>query len=71
MSKVCEICGKRPVTGCNVSHANNHTRIIVQKAEILKSSPLILEKCAQQALHPQAFLCLRGFSSVASGFSPQ
>jgi large subunit ribosomal protein L28 len=25
MSKVCEICGKRPITGCNVSHANNHT----------------------------------------------
>ncbi len=26
MSKVCEICGKGPVTGCNVSHANNHSR---------------------------------------------
>ncbi|HID98015.1 MAG TPA: 50S ribosomal protein L28 [Thermodesulfobacteriaceae bacterium] len=26
MSKVCEICGKGPVTGCNVSHANNHTK---------------------------------------------
>jgi large subunit ribosomal protein L28 len=26
MSKVCEICGKHPTTGCNVSHANNHTR---------------------------------------------
>jgi large subunit ribosomal protein L28 len=25
MSKVCSICGKHPVTGCNVSHANNHT----------------------------------------------
>ncbi|MGQ9812668.1 MAG: 50S ribosomal protein L28 [Dissulfurimicrobium sp.] len=25
MSKVCEICGKRPQTGCKVSHANNHT----------------------------------------------
>ncbi len=26
MSKVCEICGKGPVSGCNVSHANNHTK---------------------------------------------
>lgn len=26
MSQVCDVCGKGPVTGCNVSHANNHTR---------------------------------------------
>ncbi|NDY41462.1 50S ribosomal protein L28 [Dissulfurirhabdus thermomarina] len=26
MAKVCDICGKGPVTGNNVSHANNHTR---------------------------------------------
>ncbi len=26
MSKICEICGKRPTVGCNVSHANNHSR---------------------------------------------
>ncbi len=26
MSRVCDICGKGPRTGCNVSHANNHTR---------------------------------------------
>jgi large subunit ribosomal protein L28 len=26
MSKVCEICGKRPVVGHNVSHANNKTK---------------------------------------------
>nr|HDN01337.1 50S ribosomal protein L28 [Deltaproteobacteria bacterium] len=25
MSKICEICGKRPTVGCNVSHANNHS----------------------------------------------
>ena len=23
MSKVCEICGKKPMFGCNVSHAHN------------------------------------------------
>ena len=26
MSKVCEITGKRPMTGNNVSHANNRTK---------------------------------------------
>lgn len=26
MSKVCEICGKRPIYGNNVSHAHNKTR---------------------------------------------
>ncbi len=26
MSRVCEICGKGPVKGNNVSHANNRTR---------------------------------------------
>jgi len=26
MAKVCEICGKGPVFGHNVSHANNKTR---------------------------------------------
>lgn len=26
MAKVCEVCGKKPVTGNNVSHAHNKTR---------------------------------------------
>jgi len=26
MAKVCEICGKRPSTGNNVSHAKNRTK---------------------------------------------
>lgn len=26
MAKVCTICGKKPVTGNNVSHAHNKTR---------------------------------------------
>jgi len=26
MARVCEICGKGPITGHNVSHANNKTR---------------------------------------------
>jgi large subunit ribosomal protein L28 len=28
MAKVCEICGKKPVTGNNVSHAHNKTRTV-------------------------------------------
>lgn len=28
MSRVCEICGKKPVFGHNVSHANNKTKRI-------------------------------------------
>ncbi len=26
MSKVCEICGKKPMTGNNISHAHNVTK---------------------------------------------
>jgi large subunit ribosomal protein L28 len=26
MAKVCDICGKKPVTGNNISHAHNKTR---------------------------------------------
>lgn len=26
MSRKCEVTGKRPLTGCNVSHANNRTK---------------------------------------------
>jgi large subunit ribosomal protein L28 len=26
MSYMCDICGKRPTVGHNVSHANNHTK---------------------------------------------
>ncbi|HDQ03431.1 MAG TPA: 50S ribosomal protein L28 [Deltaproteobacteria bacterium] len=28
MSRVCEICGKKPAVGNNVSHANNKTKKI-------------------------------------------
>ena len=26
MSRICEICGKKPLTGNNVSHAHNQTK---------------------------------------------
>lgn len=42
MSRVCEICGKRPLKGYNVSHAHNRTKKIsfpnLQKVRVLQSS---------------------------------
>ncbi|MEI7450542.1 MAG: 50S ribosomal protein L28 [Desulfomonile sp.] len=39
MSRTCEICGKRPLKGYNVSHAHNRTKKIsypnLQKVRIL------------------------------------
>jgi large subunit ribosomal protein L28 len=26
MANVCDVCGKKPMTGCNVSHAHNRTK---------------------------------------------
>jgi large subunit ribosomal protein L28 len=26
MSRVCEVTGKKPLVGCNVSHSNRHTK---------------------------------------------
>ncbi len=41
MARACEICGKKPVTGNNVSHANNKTRTIwrpnLQKVKALQN----------------------------------
>jgi len=28
MARVCEICGKKPISGNNVSHAHNKTRTV-------------------------------------------
>ena len=42
MSRVCEICGKGPLRGYNVSHAHNKTKKVsypnVQKIRILEPS---------------------------------
>ena len=42
MSRICEICGKGPLNGCNVSHAHNRTKKIslpnLQKVRILEPS---------------------------------
>jgi large subunit ribosomal protein L28 len=42
MSRICEICGKRPLKGYNVSHAHNRTKKIsypnLQKVRVMESS---------------------------------
>ena len=41
MARVCEICGKRPMVGNNVSHANNKTKRVwypnLQKMRVIDS----------------------------------
>lgn len=41
MSQQCEICGKKPMAGNNVSHANNHTKrrfnVNLQRVRALKN----------------------------------
>ncbi|MFH1626309.1 MAG: 50S ribosomal protein L28 [Pseudomonadota bacterium] len=41
MSRVCDICGKGPLVGNNVSHANNKTRTRwypnIQKVKVVKN----------------------------------
>lgn len=40
MSRICEVCGKKPSTGNNVSHANNKTKKVwypnLQKVKALQ-----------------------------------
>jgi large subunit ribosomal protein L28 len=42
MSRICEICGKGPLMGYNVSHAHNRTKKIsfpnLQKVRIMEAS---------------------------------
>ena len=52
MSRACDICGKGPVFGHNVSHANNKTRKVwypnVQKVKInQKGSILKIKACTR------------------------
>jgi large subunit ribosomal protein L28 len=45
MSRVCEVCGKGPSFGNNVSHANNKTRRVwypnLQKVRVLKNNNVV------------------------------
>ena len=45
MSKVCEISGKKPISGNNVSHANNRTkRRFIPNLQNVKLYSVILQK---------------------------
>lgn len=56
MSKVCEQCGKRPGTGCNVSHSHRRTlrRFVpnLQKKRIFdpKQGKLVMRKLCTKCL---------------------
>ncbi len=45
MSRICEICGKGPSFGHNVSHANNKTRRVwypnLQRVRVLKNNNVV------------------------------
>jgi large subunit ribosomal protein L28 len=46
MSRVCSICGKKPLKGYNVSHAHNRTKKIsfpnLQKVRVVSSSGQVM-----------------------------
>jgi large subunit ribosomal protein L28 len=55
MSRVCQITGKRPMTGNNVSHANNKTRRTwkpnLQVARIVIDGKITKIKVCTRCLH--------------------
>ena len=43
MSKVCEVCGKAPVAGRNVSHSHRVTNRVVENGRVFKKN--VCTKC--------------------------
>ena len=58
MSRVCEICGKGPRRGNNVSHANNRTRRIwypnLQKVKAFREGKVLRIKVCTQCIRSGA-----------------
>lgn len=54
MSRVCEICGKRPSFGHNVSHANNKTRRVwypnLQRVRALRNKNVVRMKICTRCI---------------------
>jgi large subunit ribosomal protein L28 len=54
MSRVCEICGKGPSYGHNVSHANNKTRRIwypnLQRVKVLVNSNVVRKRVCTRCI---------------------
>ncbi|ORJ63288.1 50S ribosomal protein L28 [Geothermobacter hydrogeniphilus] len=63
MAKVCEICGKKPTTGNNVSHAHNKTRKVwnpnLQKVRALRNGQVRAIKVCTR--------CIRSGAVVKAG----
>jgi large subunit ribosomal protein L28 len=54
MSRICEICGKGPMRGNNVSHANNRTKRVwlpnLQKVRVLHDGKAIRMRVCTQCI---------------------
>jgi large subunit ribosomal protein L28 len=54
MSRVCEICGKGPLRGNNVSHANNRTKRVwfpnLQKVRVLHNGKVVSKRVCTQCI---------------------
>ncbi len=54
MAKVCEICGKGPVKGYNVSHANNRTKRVwlpnLQRIRVKANGKSVLMKVCTKCI---------------------
>jgi len=54
MSRICEICGKGPSFGHNVSHANNKTRRMwypnLQRVRVLKNNNVVRMKICTRCI---------------------
>jgi large subunit ribosomal protein L28 len=54
MSRVCEICGKGPLRGNNVSHANNRTKRVwlpnLQKVRVLHNGKAMSMRVCTQCI---------------------
>ncbi len=54
MSRVCEICGKGPMRGNNVSHANNRTKRVwlpnLQKVRVLRDGKAMSMRVCTQCI---------------------
>ncbi len=60
MSRVCEICGKKPTTGNNVSHAHNKTRKVwypnLQKVKAVRQGTVRSVKVCTRCLRAGAIV---------------
>jgi large subunit ribosomal protein L28 len=60
MSRICEICGKKPSTGFNVSHANNKTKKVwypnLQKVKALRNGTVRSVKVCTRCIRSGAIV---------------